>query len=251
MKWVKPLYDPEYDRLWEVCQDLEIPVNVHSGTGNPDYGPYPTSMLLYINEVVFYTQRPFVQLTLSGVFERFPQPQVRDDRGRLLVGAAAARRSSTTRSRASASGATGEIRYSKDQALAKNATDYFHQNVWMGVSQPRDADVEARHDRRRSTGSCGAATTRTTRARTRTPASTCGRGSATSTRSRCKKMLSENVAKLYDFDLDALRPLADKIGPTVGEIATPIDDGAREGARAHLRRHGHPRHQVDPYVCAG
>ena len=73
MKWVKPLIDPEYDRVWEVCQDLDIPVNVHSGTGNPDYGPYPTSMLLYINEVVFYTQRPFVQLTLSGVFERFPR----------------------------------------------------------------------------------------------------------------------------------------------------------------------------------
>ncbi len=39
-----------------------------------------------------------------------------------------------------------------------------------------------------------------------------------------KKLLSENVAKLYDFDLDALRPLADQFGPTVGEIATPIDD---------------------------
>ena len=63
---------PRVRPLWEVCQDLEVPVNVHSGTGNPDYGPYPTSMLLYINEVGFYTQRPFVQMMLSGVFERFP-----------------------------------------------------------------------------------------------------------------------------------------------------------------------------------
>ena len=39
--WVKPLYDPEYDRLWAALEDLDIPVNVHSGTGNPDYGPYP------------------------------------------------------------------------------------------------------------------------------------------------------------------------------------------------------------------
>ena len=72
VKWVKPLYDPEYDRLWEVCQDLEIPVNVHCGTGNPDYGPYPTSMLLYINEVVFYTQRPFVQLDALGGVRALP-----------------------------------------------------------------------------------------------------------------------------------------------------------------------------------
>ena len=93
MKWVKPLYDPEYDRLWKVIEDLEIPVNAHGGTGVPDYGKYPTSMLLYIMEASFYSQRPFVQLVLSGVFDRFPQSQVRDDRERVRV---AARHSSPT-----------------------------------------------------------------------------------------------------------------------------------------------------------
>ena len=39
-----------------------------------------------------------------------------------------------------------------------------------------------------------------------------------------RQILAGNVAKLYDFDLDALRPLADRVGPTVGEIATPVDD---------------------------
>ena len=33
VKWVKPLYDPDYDRLWAALQDLDIPVNVHGGTG--------------------------------------------------------------------------------------------------------------------------------------------------------------------------------------------------------------------------
>ncbi|MBM4508748.1 amidohydrolase family protein [Rhodococcus hoagii] len=50
VKWVKPLYDPEYDRLWKVCEDLGVPVNSHAGTGLPDYGRYKTSSLLYINE---------------------------------------------------------------------------------------------------------------------------------------------------------------------------------------------------------
>src|SRR4051794_7277867 len=36
-KWVRPPTDPEYARLWKVLEDLEIPVNVHGGTGNPDY----------------------------------------------------------------------------------------------------------------------------------------------------------------------------------------------------------------------
>ena len=35
--------------------------------------------------------------------------------------------------------------------------------------------------------------------------------------------LAGDAAKLYDFDLDALAPLAAQYGPTVEEIATPLD----------------------------
>ena len=71
--YVRPLYDPEYDRLWKVCEDLEVPINAHGGTGAPNYGKYPVANLLFITEVSFYSQRPFVQFILSGVFERFPK----------------------------------------------------------------------------------------------------------------------------------------------------------------------------------
>ena len=50
-----------------------MPINVHGGTGVPDYGDYPFAMLFYINEAVFYSQRPFVQFVLGGIFERFPR----------------------------------------------------------------------------------------------------------------------------------------------------------------------------------
>ena len=39
----------------------------------PDYGKYPQSMLFYIVEASFYSQRPFVQFVLSGIFDRFPR----------------------------------------------------------------------------------------------------------------------------------------------------------------------------------
>ena len=68
-----------------------MPVNSHGGTGLPDYGKYPAAALLFITEVPFYSQRPFVQLLFSGVFERLPEPQVRDDRDGLRVDAADAR----------------------------------------------------------------------------------------------------------------------------------------------------------------
>ena len=41
--WVKPLYHPDLDRFWEVCEDLELIVTTHSGTGSPDYGNFALS----------------------------------------------------------------------------------------------------------------------------------------------------------------------------------------------------------------
>jgi predicted TIM-barrel fold metal-dependent hydrolase len=215
--WVKPLYDPVYDRLWEVCEDLEVPVNVHSGTGNPDYGPYPTSMLLYINEVVFYTQRPFVQLTLSGVFERFPRLKfVMTEQGCSWVPALLHHLDDMLEGIRS-TGATGEIRYGSQHVLPRSATDYFNQNVWMGVSQPRAADVALDRFMWGSDYPHDEGTWPYTREHLRSRFS----GVDPST---VRKLLSENAAALYGFDLDALAPLAAKFGPTVAEIAEPIDE---------------------------
>ncbi|MDQ1458703.1 MAG: hypothetical protein QOI08_187, partial [Actinomycetota bacterium] len=38
--YVRPLYDPVYERLWSVCEDLGVKVNSHGGTGLPNYGEY-------------------------------------------------------------------------------------------------------------------------------------------------------------------------------------------------------------------
>jgi predicted TIM-barrel fold metal-dependent hydrolase len=223
VKWVKPLYDPEYDRLWAALQDLDIPVNVHSGTGNPDYGAYPTSMLLYINEVLFYSQRPFVQLVLSGVFERFPRLKfVMTEAGCAWVPPLLAQLDDTIRG-IRETGATGEIRYSDEHVLNKDATEYFHQNCWMGVSQPRQADAEARHLIGTDRFMWGSdyphdeGTYPYTREHLRSRFSDVPEA-------ELRDILAGNAARLYDFDLDALAPLAAQVGPTVEEIATPIDE---------------------------
>ena len=36
-------------------------------------------------------------------------------------------------------------------------------------------------------------------------------------------MVGENAARFYKFDLDALAPIAARVGPTVEEIAVPLD----------------------------
>ena len=222
VKWVKPLYDRCYDPLWEVLQDLEIPVNVHSGTGNPDYGKYPVSMLLYINEVLFYSQRPFVQMVMSGVFERFPRLKfVMTEAGCAWVPPLLERLDETIRGIRD-TGATGEIRYSDEHVLPRDATEYFHQNCWMGVSQPREADAAARHQIGIDRFMWGSdyphdeGTYPYTREHLRARF-------AGVPEDEMRKILAGNAARLYDFDLDKLAPLAEKIGPTVDEVNTPID----------------------------
>jgi hypothetical protein len=46
-----------------------------------------------------------------------------------------------------------------------------------------------------------------------------------------QKILAENVAGLYGFDLPALAPMAAKYGPSVQDLALPLDqlpDGAND-----------------------
>jgi hypothetical protein len=39
-----------------------------------------------------------------------------------------------------------------------------------------------------------------------------------------RKVLAENAARLYGFDLDALAPLAEQYGPTVEELRQPLTE---------------------------
>ena len=155
VKWVKPLYDPEYDRLWAVCQDLDVPINVHGGTGAPDYGKYAVANLLFINEVSFYSQRPLVQFILSGVFERFPKLKfvITETGGAWVPGLL--KNLDRTLDRIRKTGRTGELAYSDEHKLNKLASEYFAQNCYVGVSQPGPLDAAGvTHLHRRS---CGAA----------------------------------------------------------------------------------------------
>lgn len=228
--YVKPLYDPIYDPIWQACAELGLPVNSHGGTGLPDYGKYPASALLFITEVMFYSQRPFAQLMFSGVFERFPNlkfvmtemgcswlPPLLDQYDHVLK-------------QIRETGRMGEMRYSEEHILPHSATEYFRQNCWVGVSQPSKADAEARdaigHDKFMwgSDYPHNEGTHPFTREHLRQRFSDVPED-------ELRQVLGGNAAELYSFDLEALAPLASKIGPTVEELAEPllvIPEGANE-----------------------
>ncbi len=221
--WISPLYDPAYDRLWAELQDLELPINVHGGTGAPDYGKFPVSQLLYINEVGFYSQRPLVQFILSGIFERFPRLKfVITETGCSWV-PPLLHRLDAVMAKIRDTGATGEIRYPKEVVLPKLASEYFAQNCWMGVSQPGPEDAAARdaigvdrfmwgNDYPHDEG---------TYPYTREHLRQVFPGLSPD---EMRTILGGNAAALYGFDLDALAALGNQFGPTVAEIAEPLVD---------------------------
>ena len=143
-KDLSPLYDPAYDPFWAACEDLGVIVNSHGGTGVPNYGKYSVSDLLFITEVSFYSHRPFYQLLLSGVFERFPKLKfVMTEQGcAWLVGALS--HMDETLAKIRDTGRMGEMRYDESHILPKSATEYFQQNCWVGISQPGHDDAAAR-----------------------------------------------------------------------------------------------------------
>ena len=81
---------------------------------------------------------------LGGVFERFPRLKfVITETGCAWVPGLLAQLDATI-DQIRKTGQTGEIRYGDSDKLNHLASEYFAQNVWMGVSMPRPADVAAR-----------------------------------------------------------------------------------------------------------
>jgi predicted TIM-barrel fold metal-dependent hydrolase len=176
-------------------------------------------------------------MMLSGVFERFPKLKfVMTEQGCSWLPSFLAQLDHQLAAVRKA-GAIGELRFNEDQVLPKSATEYFRQNVWMGISFPGKADARAAkeilgidkvmwgsdypHDE---------GTYPFTRECIRQVFHDW-------TAEDLTQILTTNVAKLYNFDVPALQPLTDKFGPTHGELAQPLTE-IPENANEALRRAG-------------
>jgi len=236
VNWIKPLIHPDYDRLWAVCEDLEVPINCHGGTGSPAYLPQPSSALIMLAEIAQYSRRPLLFLLLSGVFERFPRLKfVLTEQGCSWLPPLLDQLDSTHES-IRTSGAVGELRFTPEHVLPKSATEYFQQNVWLGVSFPRRSDIDVAEqlgidklmwgsDYPHDEGTY--------------PYTTLALRQLFSDWSEAdlRKILAENAAEVYEFDLNALAPAAAQFGPSPADVAHPIDrlpDDANEALRANV-----------------
>lgn len=215
-----PLYAPDYDRLWAVCQELGVVLNQHGGTGSPDYGRYAASLPIRLLETPWFSTRSYAHLLLGGVFERFPDlryivtesgcawvPGTLENLDRIW---------SMVRS-----GAVGEFQFAEGAMPSEPPSFYARRNCWYGASAPSPRELAGRHEigvERLLWGSDYPhyeGTYPHTRKALR-------RSFHDVDRREVRAMLGENAARLYGFDLEKLARLAARFGPTPDEVAMPL-----------------------------
>jgi predicted TIM-barrel fold metal-dependent hydrolase len=220
--WLHPLNHPDYDRLWAVIQDCDLVMNQHSGQGSPEYCDGQGSKALWAMEMPFYVQRGYTHLIMGGVFERFPSLKyILTESG--CAWAPKLMRQMDMMYLAWKAGAIGEIDTSKDPALKELPSFYARRNCWYGASFPGPREIEGRdvvgkdkilwgNDYPHYEGCYPYSRENMRFAFSDVP------------ENEVRMMLGENAAKLYGFDLEALRPAAEEANITPDLVATPLEE---------------------------
>ncbi len=205
-----PYYDECYDPLWAACQDLEMPVHIHSGSGMPSYGDYGVvSMLMFATETTYFARRPLFFLIWGGVLERFPTMKLMftearadwvPDTLKLLDGIHAAKFFS----------------HIHDTVKLK-PSEYWARQCSVAASFMGADESAIRHQIGLDQLMWGADYPHIegTWPHTRKSLARCFRGVPID---EVRTILTDNPAKLYGFDIDALQPIADRVCPTPEEL---------------------------------
>lgn len=222
----EPLYSPRYDALWAACAERGVPVNLHSGGGIPHYHfTDPAAMAVLLKEVTWFSNRNLAHLILGGVFERHPDLRVAfTEQGSAWVVGELATLDTTVLMMET--GAPSFHFFGGDEMVRRLTllpSEYFARNCYLGSSAFRRGEAELRHDIGVDRIMWG----------NDFPHSE-GTFPYTSEALRLvlwdvpddevRAMLGGTAATVYGFDLAALAPHAERVGPTMDEIHTPLDD---------------------------
>jgi predicted TIM-barrel fold metal-dependent hydrolase len=215
------LYYPRYDPLWAVCAELELPVHRHSNfpTESVHEGG-SASALIGMLEVQFFATRGLWHMILSGVFERHPQLQfvITELQGASEIPGHLARMDGMVRMSLGTGTPLYEHIGDAVAALRRTPSDYFATNCF--IAGPTH-DLRRAHDLGTANLMWGAdvphseGTSPYTLEVLRTTLWDLPETELT-------ELLSARAAHLYKFDLAALQTVADRIGPTMTEITTPL-----------------------------
>jgi predicted TIM-barrel fold metal-dependent hydrolase len=229
---VPPYYHQRYEQLWSAASDLRMPLHQHQGSGSPDYSPGQDAArtITYVDHEL-WTRLTMSHLIVGGVFERHPTLKVVWTEMPGLRWAVEDLDRMTRQLRVVQSRYAGDPRQLNFSAVFGSETtdklsltpiEYFRRNCYIGASllSPHEvhwigvlgADrIMWGHDYPHPEGAKGH-TSDALRA-----------NFADFPVPECRQLLAGTAADVYGFDLEALTPTAERIGPPIDLVHTPLE----------------------------
>lgn len=207
-------HERRYDPLWAACVEHGLPITFHSG-GTPweGYGHY--AMWVTKMEFMWWARRPLWQLIFGGVFERFPDLRVVfTEQGADWIPALLDRMDEQYNS---------PFERGIVEQLSKSPSQYWAANCYVGASFMSRGECAVRDRIGVDRILWGAdyphieGTWPHTLDAMRDAFNGC-------TADEVRAMTSTNTADVYGFDLDRLRPIAQRVSPSIEDILTVPTD---------------------------
>jgi predicted TIM-barrel fold metal-dependent hydrolase len=233
---IAPLYKAVYEPIWAVCEELEMPLNNHAGSAVPPLDDTPEDKVIFLLEVTWWANRTLWHLIVGGAMERHPNLQfVFTEQGTAWIPERLAILDYFFDRMRGGSGGGGsqEMEWGEPiRALSLQPSEYWARQCHVGSSFIRPAEVPLRYAvgvERIMWGSDyphKEASYPYSREALRI-------AFAGVDEAEVRAMVGGNAAALYGFDLDALAPVAARVGPSSDELATPLalDDVPPDAAK--------------------
>jgi predicted TIM-barrel fold metal-dependent hydrolase len=216
------LWDPYYEPLWSLCEELDIPVNVHAGSGIPDYGELEPARAIMLIEIAWFAHRPLWHLIFGGVLDRHPGLRVvMTEQGLGWVPRGVQTLEWFFNRMTTGGSAEANFFGAVVGSLKLRPREYFERNVWIGASflRPSEAPLVPDVGLERIMWGADYPHSEGTYPYTREAL----RASLSSfDPSDVRRLLAGNAAECYGFDLDRLDAIAARVGPTVDEVRAPL-----------------------------
>jgi predicted TIM-barrel fold metal-dependent hydrolase len=221
------LYDGAYyEPLWAVCEETAMPVNHHGGSATPEMTDAIESPVIFLLETTWFSHRALTHLIVSGALERHPTLQiVFTEQGTAWIPEELMRLDYFFDRMRNAVGSQEHV-WGKPvtDRLSLKPSEYFARQCNVGSSFIRPAEVPLRHQIGIDKIMWGTdyphkeASTPFTMEALRV-------AFAGVPHDETAKMLGGNAARVYGFDLEALAPIAQRIGPRVADVDVPLNPG--------------------------
>ena len=216
---IEQLHHACYEPIWQACEELGMAVNHDTGSAAPPMGPDPEDIITFLLEVSWYAHRAFYQLIIGGALERHPNLQlVFTEQGTAWIPDELLRLDYFFDRMRSSDGSQEQVWGAEVMAkLSLKPSEYWARQCHVGASFIRPMEMGVRHqvgvDRIMWGSDYPHKEASSPYSREAIALAFAG-----VPKHEAEQMLSINAAKLYGFDLDFLRPIADRIGPRVDEV---------------------------------